>query len=180
MVLCNRTTFGRAQLRWRNTLAWAILWTDGQCVNSRKLVLILGLTTCRVAHRKPLELWRGNTAAMSRASSFDRVQASYLLPSDAQKHTPRCKGYNNTIPRTLHERHGNHSLLVDMTAVIQKSNPAAQEPRSLHRVGMKFFESLCCSLQLSGNAAMPATMPAAMNSTEMMDQVTPQHWLEPP
>jgi len=27
---------------------------------------------------------------------------------------------------------------------------------------------------------MPATIPAVMNSSEMMDQITPQHWLDPP
>jgi len=27
---------------------------------------------------------------------------------------------------------------------------------------------------------MPATIPAAINNSEMIDQITPQHWLDPP
>jgi hypothetical protein len=47
-------------------------------------------------------------------------------------------------------------------------------------VGMKFCESSLCWAADCGNAAIPATMPQAMKPSEMMDQMTPQHWDEPP
>lgn len=47
-------------------------------------------------------------------------------------------------------------------------------------VGMNFFESSCCSWKFSGNAAIPAMMPIAMNKIEIRDQITPQQREEPP
>jgi hypothetical protein len=52
--------------------------------------------------------------------------------------------------------------------------------RVLQRVGIKCLESSCCWLNDSGNAAIPATIPAIMNIRDMMDQITPQHCEEPP
>lgn len=45
---------------------------------------------------------------------------------------------------------------------------------------MNPFESFSCSLNVSGNAAIPATMAMIMKASEMMDQMTPQHCEEPP
>lgn len=45
---------------------------------------------------------------------------------------------------------------------------------------MNFFDSSSWSLNDFGKAAMPATMPQTMNRSEMIDQMTPQHWEEPP
>jgi hypothetical protein len=47
-------------------------------------------------------------------------------------------------------------------------------------VGMKPEESCSCCANDCGKAAMPATMPAAMKTSDMMDQMTPQHCDEPP
>jgi hypothetical protein len=52
--------------------------------------------------------------------------------------------------------------------------------RVLQRVGIKCLESSPCWLNDSGNAAIPATIPAIMNTRDMMDQTTPQHCEEPP
>jgi hypothetical protein len=52
--------------------------------------------------------------------------------------------------------------------------------RVLQRVGIKCLESSCCWVNDSGNAAIPATIPAIMNIRDMMDQITPQHCEEPP
>lgn len=68
---------------------------------------------------------------------------------------------------------------IDMMAAMGNQTPLLLH-NTYHIVGMKCFESFSCWLQLSGNAAMPATMPAAIKISEMMDQMTPQHWLEPP
>jgi hypothetical protein len=51
---------------------------------------------------------------------------------------------------------------------------------ALYQVGAKCSESFCCCACVSGNAAMPAIMPTAMNKIEMIDQITPQHCDEPP
>ena len=52
--------------------------------------------------------------------------------------------------------------------------------RVLQRVGIKCLESSCCWLNVSGNAAIPPTIPAIMSTRDMMDQITPQHCEEPP
>jgi hypothetical protein len=52
--------------------------------------------------------------------------------------------------------------------------------KPVHRVGMNFFESSSCSLNVSGKAAIPAIMPPIMKTREIMDQITPQHCEEPP
>lgn len=45
---------------------------------------------------------------------------------------------------------------------------------------MNSFESFSCCDELSGKAAMPITIPAAIKQTEMIDQITPQHCDDPP
>ena len=50
----------------------------------------------------------------------------------------------------------------------------------LQRVGINFFASSSCSVAVSGKAARPAIMPPIMKIKLMIDQMTPQHWLEPP
>jgi len=50
----------------------------------------------------------------------------------------------------------------------------------LQRVGIKCSELSSCWLSDSGNAAIPATMLAAMKIKDTMDQITPQHCEEPP
>jgi len=57
---------------------------------------------------------------------------------------------------------------------------AEQIVHILLHVGMNFLESSSCSLNDSGNAAIPATIPATMKITDTMDQITPQHCEEPP
>ena len=52
--------------------------------------------------------------------------------------------------------------------------------QALQRVGIKCLESFSCWLNDSGNAAIPATIPAIMNTRDTMDQITPQHCEEPP
>jgi hypothetical protein len=52
--------------------------------------------------------------------------------------------------------------------------------QALQRVGIKCLESSSCWLNDSGNAAIPAMIPAIMNTRDTMDQITPQHCEEPP
>ena len=44
-----------------------------------------------------------------------------------------------------------------------------------HQVGINFLESSSCSLKDSGNAAIPAMMPAIIRMRDIIDQITPQH-----
>lgn len=50
----------------------------------------------------------------------------------------------------------------------------------IHLVGINFFESASCWENDWWNTAMPATIPATMNRSDIMDQITPQHWEDPP
>jgi len=52
--------------------------------------------------------------------------------------------------------------------------------KCLYQVGINFFESSCCWLDDSGNAAIPAMIAATMNRMETIDQITPQHCEDPP
>jgi hypothetical protein len=82
-------------------------------------------------------------------------------------------------------------LAPETKTVEDSSDPGEGEPhrvycfgstvnRVLQRVGIKDLESSCCWLNDSGNAAIPPTIPAVMNTRDMMDQITPQHCEEPP
>ena len=82
-------------------------------------------------------------------------------------------------------------LAPETKTVEDSSDPGEGEPhrvycfgstvnRVLQRVGIKDLESSCCWLNDSGNAAIPPTIPAIMNTRDMMDQMTPQHCEEPP
>jgi hypothetical protein len=52
-------------------------------------------------------------------------------------------------------------------------------PSSNH-VGIKCLEASSCWLNDSWNAAIPPMIPIAMNIREIIDQITPQHWEDPP
>ena len=47
-------------------------------------------------------------------------------------------------------------------------------------VGINFPESALCSSSVCGNAAIPAMIPATINNTDTIDQITPQHCDDPP